>query len=155
MKKSKIESLSSEEFREIVNKCDKIKDIAMHIGCLPTSLNYKIINTRLIQENLKVIKKTKWSTGKIKQPLNNILVKNSIYTNRTHLKIRLIEENIIEYKCGICNNTGDWLGNKLTLQLDHINGINNDNRIENLRFLCPNCHSQTITYAGANVKKLK
>ena len=42
------------------------------------------------------------------------------------------------------------LDKKLSLQLDHINGINNDHRIENLRFLCPNCHSQTETYAGKN-----
>ena len=39
------------------------------------------------------------------------------------------------------------------LQLDHINGINTDHRLENLRLLCPNCHSQTPTYCGVNVKK--
>ena len=46
------------------------------------------------------------------------------------------------------------MDNKLTLQLDHINGINNDNRKENLRFLCPNCHSQTNTFAGKNLKNI-
>lgn len=56
----------------------------------------------------------------------------------------------LEYKCAFCGNTGEWLGQKLTLQLDHINGKNNDYRIENLRFLCPNCHSITPTYAGKN-----
>lgn len=47
------------------------------------------------------------------------------------------------------------MNKKITLQLDHINGINNDNRVENLRFLCPNCHSQTSTYTGKNTKKNK
>ena len=46
------------------------------------------------------------------------------------------------------------MNSKLTLQLDHINGINNDNRKENLRFLCPNCHSQTDTFAGRNLKNI-
>ena len=52
-----------------------------------------------------------------------------------------------EYKCEICG-ISEWQGKELSLQLDHINGINNDNRIENLRLLCPNCHSQTETFSG-------
>ena len=51
------------------------------------------------------------------------------------------------WECGI----SEWLGNPLALQLDHINGVNNDHRLTNLRFLCPNCHSQTDTYAGKNM----
>lgn len=52
--------------------------------------------------------------------------------------------------CGLGNN---WNGKPLVLILDHINGIYNDNRIENLRLLCPNCNSQTDTFAGRNCKK--
>lgn len=48
-----------------------------------------------------------------------------------------------------------WKGQKITLQLDHKNGIYNDNRIENIRFLCPNCHSQTGTFSGENLIKRK
>lgn len=75
--------------------------------------------------------------------------------NRTSLKKKIIEQKIIDYRCDICGNNGIWLNKKITLQLDHINGINNDNRVENLRFLCPNCHSQTSTYTGKNTKKNK
>lgn len=85
-----------------------------------------------------------------KQPIESILIKNSTYLNRTALKKRLIEEKIIPYECTICGNKGEWNNYPLTLQLDHINGINNDNRKENLRFLCPNCHSQTTTFSGRN-----
>jgi len=54
---------------------------------------------------------------------------------------------LLEYKCSICGiNT--WLNKPLTLQLDHINGDNRDNRIEILRLLCPNCHSQTDNFCG-------
>ena len=79
-----------------------------------------------------------------------ILTVNSSYA-RHALKRRLTAELILDYKCGICGNTGIWNNVKLSLQLDHVNGIYNDNRIENLRFLCPNCHSQTDSYAGKNI----
>jgi RNA polymerase subunit RPABC4/transcription elongation factor Spt4 len=49
----------------------------------------------------------------------------------------------------------EWNGKVLTLQVDHINGVNDDHRLENLRFLCPNCHSQTPTYAGSNALNRK
>ena len=52
-----------------------------------------------------------------------------------------------------CGNEGFWNGKKLVLQLEHKNGIHNDHRVENLCFLCPNCHSQTDTYSGKNIGK--
>lgn len=82
--------------------------------------------------------------------MEEILVKNSNYANISSLKKRLINENILEYKCACCGNAGEWNGKPLSLQLDHINGNNRDHRKENLQFLCPNCHSQTNTYAGKN-----
>ena len=84
-----------------------------------------------------------------KYTLDEILVENSSYANISRLKIRLVKENRLEYKCAFCG-ISEWMGKPLSLQLDHINGKNNDHRIENLRFLCPNCHSQTETYAGKN-----
>ena len=82
-------------------------------------------------------------------PLEEILVKDSKYTNMTCLKQRALRAKLIDYKCAICG-INEWLGKKIILQLDHINGDNRDNRIENLRLLCPNCHSQTETYCGKN-----
>ncbi len=79
-----------------------------------------------------------------------ILVENSPYKNIPILKKRLLKEGLLEYKCAICGNTGEWLGQPLTLQLDHINGDHFDHRLENLRLLCPNCHSQTETFSGKN-----
>ena len=84
---------------------------------------------------------------------NDIFIEKSTYP-RHRLKNRVIKENLIEYKCKKCNNVGEWNGEKLSLHIDHINGINNDNRLLNLRFLCPNCHSQTDTYAGKSNKKM-
>jgi 5-methylcytosine-specific restriction endonuclease McrA len=67
--------------------------------------------------------------------------------NGRKLKNRLIELGV-EYKCVCCGNNGEWLGKPLILELDHINGINNDNRKENLQILCPNCHKQTPTWGN-------
>lgn len=83
------------------------------------------------------------------KPLSEILVEDSTYA-RIHLKRRLIEEKILPYICALCDQEPEWQGQKLVLVLDHINGINNDNRRENLRFLCPNCNSQTSTFSGRN-----
>lgn len=85
-------------------------------------------------------------------PDNKVYIENSTFP-RHRLKERLIKENKIPYACQECGNIGEHNGKPLVLQLDHTNGINNDNRIENLRFLCPNCHTQQDTYAAKNIGK--
>ena len=67
-------------------------------------------------------------------------------------KKKLIREGYVPYHCLECG-IADWLGKELVLQIDHVNGVKHDWRIENLRLLCPNCHSQTPTYGGRNLKR--
>lgn len=69
---------------------------------------------------------------------------------RHRVKKRLIDEGLIEYTCNICGIGPEWNGKEMPLILDHINGVNNDNRIENLRFVCSNCDSQLPTYKSRN-----
>jgi 5-methylcytosine-specific restriction endonuclease McrA len=78
----------------------------------------------------------------------DIFIKNSSYTSSYKLKKRAIASGLLKNKCFKCGNEGQWCGEELFLQMDHINGIKTDNRIKNLRIACPNCHSQTITYRG-------
>lgn len=67
-------------------------------------------------------------------------------------KRRLIRDGLLEAQCGECG-ISQWRGRPLSVQIDHINGIRDDWRVENLRMLCPNCHSQTDTFAGRNIKR--
>lgn len=82
------------------------------------------------------------------KPLEEILVEESTYSSTHGLKHRLWKAGLLERACGRCGLGPEWNGQGLSLQLDHINGVRTDNRIENLRILCPNCHSQTDTFAG-------
>ena len=68
-------------------------------------------------------------------PNEKLFVKNSSYKNYSRLKIRIINDKLIPYICQICKNEGEWQKKKLSLVLDHINGVKKDNRLENLRFV--------------------
>ena len=88
----------------------------------------------------------------IRRDNKDVFVENSNYA-RHHIKRRIIEGSLIPYECFGCGNKGEWMGKSLPLILDHINGVNNDNRIENLRFACSNCDSQLETYKNRRGSK--
>lgn len=151
---SKVYLVSDDEFKKIVENAQSYSDCLRKLG-LSTGGGS---STDILKRRIRELNCSTEHFGKqviapnIKYQLDEILIENSNYLNIARLKTRLIKEGRLEYKCACCGNEGEWMGQKLTLQLDHINGINNDHRIENLRFLCPNCHSITETYAGKNRK---
>lgn len=81
-------------------------------------------------------------------PLNKILVANSTYQT-DKLRKRLLKEGIKKHVCEVCSRT-KWMNKPIPLELDHLNGINTDHRLKNLRLICPNCHAQTDNYRGKN-----
>lgn len=150
---SKVYVPSDEDFKKIVEQANSYSNCLRALGLgTKGGSSTDILKKRINELNLSVehFGKLKKQSVYAKYTLDEILVKNSSYANIQSLKARLVREGRLEYKCANCGNTGEWMGKKLVLQLDHINGINNDHRIENLRFLCPNCHSQTNSYAGRN-----
>ena len=90
-----------------------------------------------------------WYSAK-RYDLEEILVKDSIYTNMPQLLKRLKKERNWEHKCSVCNLC-EWNGKPIPLEIDHIDGCHSNNTYENLRAICPNCHAQTDTYKGKNM----
>ena len=86
-----------------------------------------------------------------KIPLIEIFENKHPQYQTNKLRIRLVKEKIKEEKCEVCG-IKDWNDLPVSFELDHINGIRNDHRLENLRIICPNCHSQTHTYRAKNIK---
>lgn len=148
---SKVYSILDEDFENLV-KNSKSYSECLRILKLVTKggSSSKVLKRRINSLNIS----TEHFEQKVKQPttsytLDEILIQNSTYSNTHNLKLRLIREKYIDNNCSVCQ-INSWQNKPISLQLDHINGVNNDNRIENLRILCPNCHSQTDTYAGKN-----
>lgn len=152
---NKIYKLSDEQFVELLKKSSTISEVLFKLGYTVkgNSWGYSQVKRRMTDLNLD------YSIFKGKQCVikNKIakaikaedILKENCKHQRTVLRRYVIKNNLIPYKCAICGCV-EWQGKTLSLELDHINGINNDNRLENLRFLCPNCHSQTSTYGSRN-----
>lgn len=88
-------------------------------------------------------------TTRTPRPLSEILVRDSDVLDTHGLRLRLLREGVFEPRCSRCARTS-WEGQAIPLQLDHVNGDRTDNRLDNLRVLCPNCHSLTDTWCGRN-----
>jgi 5-methylcytosine-specific restriction endonuclease McrA len=149
-------SISDEKFTALVAESDTIAAVLRYFGMDSRGGNNKTVRARIKHlkiDDSHIARGCTSNRGRTFRPralpLDQVLVKNSTY-NRLSLKTRIISEGIVEYKCSECSLGDLWRDKKIVLVLDHINGINNDNRVENLRFLCPNCNSQTPTFAGRN-----
>lgn len=151
---NKIYKLSDEQFVELLKKSSTISEVLFKLGYTTkgNSWGYSQIKRRMTDLNLdySIFKGKSYLANKKPDKISeqDILRENCKH-QRTVLRRYIIKNNLIPYKCAICGYT-EWQGKTLSLELDHINGINNDNRLENLRFLCPNCHSQTSTYGSRN-----
>lgn len=154
---------TEEQLMSALKDCRSIRQILSKLGLKEAGGNYKTIKNHIKQLNLDVsgLKGKGWLRGsknpkpKKARSLEDILVDGSYYPTYK-LKYRLLRENMLEYKCSVqgCNIIDTWNGNPINLRLDHINGKNDDNRLENLRLICPNCDSQSDTYCGKNKKRV-
>lgn len=148
------------ELEKVVKESKTKTECLIKMGLRAAGGNYKTI-TKYIEEyqistehfdtHQSRVNKMNQMNFERKKPLSEILTENSTY-NRHRLKERLYDENIKSKQCELCGQGEIWNGMKMSLIIDHINGIWNDNRIENLRIVCPNCNATLPTHCGKNKK---
>lgn len=146
---------TKEEYEAAVSNSRSIASVCRFLGIKPTGGNYRIVHRAIEEFGLDISHFTGqgWNVGLKYNPkkvtdISEILIEGSFYQSYK-LKRRLLKEGLKERKCECCG-LSQWQGMDIPLELHHVNGDNCDNRIENLRLLCPNCHALTDNYRGRN-----
>lgn len=156
---SKLRKITTEELQELLDTSTSLSNVIDKLGiCVKPNylqmLRTIIESRKLDLTKMKLNREISTTVNRRKYDIDSIFCENSKYS-RQKLKQYLITNKLIEYKCSECGIIDEYNNKPLVLQLDHINGVNNDNRLINIRFICPMCHSQTHTYAGRNTKRTK
>lgn len=148
---SLMDSISNEEFIEIVNNSISYSECLLKIGYKANSGNLSNkLKEKINSLNLDTSHFTNQSKEPVKRNPENIFIENST-ANQSTLRKYYKKGNYTPYKCSICGMEPFWQGKELTLILDHINGQNHDDRLENLRWVCPNCNQQLETTGSKNI----
>lgn len=145
------------KIKEAVADSISVADALRKMKLDPRGLNYRKFKRIVKEQQIDTSHFKCQSHGtpqQIKIQWRDVLVKNSCHEITTLRKNRLIKDGILKNVCSECG-IDTWRSKPIVLQIDHINGIHDDNRLENLRLLCPNCHSQTDTFCGKNIDKPK
>jgi len=162
-KRSIIWKIKKEDLQHILDTSSSMVEVLDKLGYDGYNGNHRTLNDRLISENFNLEifnrnKKIEHSNRALRArlsqfvPNEKVFCKDSTYRNNVNIKQRLLAMGV-KYKCSECQLEDVYNKKPISLQLDHINGINTDNSLKNLRFLCPNCHSQTLTFSGKRHKK--
>jgi hypothetical protein len=146
---------TDEQVRAAFEGARSIADVLRRLGLVPRGDNYRVIKNRLHELGLDVsqLGGRSWARGGnlSRTPLEELLVRGRPCSG-PNLAKRLIEADLLPRECCRCH-LDEWQGEPIPLELDHINGEHDDNRLGNLRLLCPNCHALTDTYRGRNIRR--
>lgn len=158
---SKLYDYSKDELQKLLDESNSYADLLRKLEMSEHGANRTTLKKVIDEYNLDLTQISRnremEQLGNLKRiwktiPLENILKKDTSYTSAMLLK-RLFVEGYKEKKCERCGIV-NWMGEEITFHLHHKDGKHNNNELENLQVLCPNCHSQTENYAGKGVKKI-
>lgn len=161
-KTSPIWTIDKKEFKKICKKSNSLAEILRQFNLHEGAGNYKTLKKRIEEENIDISHIPKGRGHNKNRHFGNklpyedwaklrLIIKKN-YSGNFSIKKRLIEEGILKNICAICSLGDEWNGKKIIHIMDHINGNSKDNRIENLRIVCPNCNSQLDTFCSKNIK---
>lgn len=141
---------------EAVKSSVSIAQVLRKLGLVEAGGNYASIQKHIgrLQLDTSHLTGQAWNLGKLHGPKRNIeeyLGIDAVSIASHNLRQRLISEGLKEKRCEGCGKE-EWMDSPIPLELDHINGNRKDNRLDNLRILCPNCHALTPTYRGKNIR---
>lgn len=140
------------EDEEIIRACEE--ELTMAKAAIRLGLHYNTFIRKA--KKLGVYKPNQGAKGtskpspRTKIPIKEILEGSHPHYQTNKLRMRLINDDIKNEECEVCG-IKEWNGKKLSFELDHIDGDRTNHKLENLRIICPNCHSQTETYRGKNI----
>ena len=148
-----------EKLLEVVRHSHSIREVLLKLNLIPAGGNYAQIQKYILDEKIDTshFVGQGWRKGRIiptvpAHPIQDLLVIHS-HVQSFKLKHRLFKEGLKKRRCELCGWARQALDGRIPLELDHRNGNRNDNRIENLRILCPNCHSLQPTHRSRNIKR--
>ena len=152
--RARVDNFSKNELEEWTKRSTNFIELAKNLGYQSLTGNVsKVIKSRLDEYNIDYSHFTIIPKDKEERTFENSFCENSKASSsyiRNHYKKDFTTKET--YKCSICGQEPFWNGKELTLTLDHINGIHSDNRLENLRWVCPNCDRQLDTFGSKNKK---